>query len=235
MTVPAAYAVLERIAPPRPSLAERRAYWRCARRRVPPSWSIAKRAFDVIASALLLIVLAPLGAAIAVAVKLASPGPALFSQTRIGKDGRPFRFFKFRTMIDGAHLLHERALRFNECDGPALKIANDPRMHGLGPLLRRASLDELPQLWNVLRGDMSLVGPRPALPSEVDGYEPHYLVRQSVMPGLTGLWQVSGRANVPFRRWMAMDVWYARNWNPLIDLWLLLRTVPAVVRRDGAW
>jgi lipopolysaccharide/colanic/teichoic acid biosynthesis glycosyltransferase len=235
MTVPAAYALLEQISPPRPSLAQRRAYWRRARRRVPNSWSIAKRVFDIVASALMLVILAPLCAIIAVAIKLASPGPALFSQTRIGKDGRPFRFFKFRTMVDGAHLLHERALRFNECDGPALKIANDPRMHGLGPLLRRTSLDELPQLWNVLRGDMSLVGPRPALPSEVEGYEPHYLVRQSVMPGLTGLWQVSGRANVPFRRWMAMDVWYARNWNPLVDIWLLLRTVPAVVRRDGAW
>lgn len=235
MTVPASVALLERPASRGPSLAQRRAFWRRARRTVPRTWIVAKRVFDICASALLLVALSPLMAIIAIAVKIASPGPAFFSQTRIGKDGRPFRFFKFRTMIDGAHLLHERVLRFNECDGPALKIANDPRMHALGPLLRRASLDELPQLWNVLRGEMSLVGPRPALPAEVDGYEPHYLVRQSVTPGLTGLWQVSGRANVPFRRWMAMDVWYARNWNPLIDLWLLVRTVPAVVRRDGAW
>ncbi len=219
----------------RPSAAARRAYWRAARRRTPRWWHAYKRAVDVVVSALALVALAPLMAVIALAVKAASPGPALFSQTRVGKDGRPFRFFKFRTMIDGAHLMHERVLRFNECDGPALKIANDPRMHGLGPLLRRTSLDELPQLWNVLRGDMSLVGPRPALPSEVDDYEPHYLQRQTVMPGLTGLWQVSGRANVRFRRWMAMDVWYARHWDPLIDLWLLARTLPAVVRRDGAW
>lgn len=235
MSVPASVALLERLAPPTPSISQRREYWRRTRRQTPRSWSVMKRALDVVASAALLVVFAPLMALIAIAVKTASPGPALFSQQRVGKDGKPFRFYKFRTMVDGAHLLHDRALRFNECDGPALKIANDPRMHGLGPLLRRTSLDELPQLWNVLRGDMSLVGPRPALPAEVEGYEPHYLVRQSVMPGLTGLWQVSGRANVPFRRWMAMDVWYARNWSPLVDVWLLFRTLPAVVRRDGAW
>ena len=235
MTVPASLALLEQLAPARPPLAQRRAYWRRSRRDVPAWWLVAKRAVDVVASSILLVVFAPLMAVVAIAVKAASPGPALFSQMRVGKDGRLFRFYKFRTMVDGAHLLHERVLRFNECDGPALKIANDPRMHGLGPLLRQTSLDELPQLWNVLRGDMSLVGPRPALPKEVEGYEPHYLVRQSVMPGLTGLWQVSGRANVPFRRWMAMDVWYARNWDPLVDLWLLFRTLPAVVRRDGAW
>ena len=235
MSVPASVALLEQLEPSRPSPAQRRAYWRSARRVTPRSWLIAKRAVDVVASAMLLVLFAPLMALIAIAVKTASRGPALFSQLRVGKDGRLFRFYKFRTMVDGAHLLHERVLRFNECDGPALKIANDPRMHGLGPLLRQSSLDELPQLWNVLLGDMSLVGPRPALPAEVDGYEPHYLVRQSVTPGLTGLWQVSGRANVPFRRWMAMDVWYARHWNPLVDLWLLFRTLPAVVRRDGAW
>jgi lipopolysaccharide/colanic/teichoic acid biosynthesis glycosyltransferase len=194
-----------------------------------------KRVLDVVASALLLIVLAPLMAAIACAVKLSSPGPVIFSQMRVGKGGRLFRFYKFRTMIDGAHLLHGDVFRLNECDGPALKIANDPRMHGIGPFLRRASLDELPQLWNVLRGDMSLVGPRPALPEEVEGYEPHYVQRQTVTPGLTGLWQVSGRANVPFRRWMAMDVWYVRNWTPLLDVWLLIRTIPAVLGCAGAW
>lgn len=235
MSVPVSLALLEKPSPSLPSLAERRAYWRRAKRMIPRSWSLAKRMLDIVASAILLVAFAPLMAIIAIAVRIASPGPALFSQLRVGRDGRLFRFHKFRTMIDGAHLLHERVLRFNECDGPALKIANDPRMHVLGPLLRQTSFDELPQLWNVLRGDMSLVGPRPALPAEVDGYEPHYLVRQSVTPGLTGLWQVSGRANVPFRRWMAMDVWYARNWTPLVDVWLLLRTLPAVVRRDGAW
>jgi lipopolysaccharide/colanic/teichoic acid biosynthesis glycosyltransferase len=194
-----------------------------------------KRWFDVVASAVLLVLLSPLMAGVALTVLMTSPGPVLFSQLRVGKNGRPFRLYKFRTMIDGAHLLHHHVEHLNECDGPALKIANDPRLHGVGPFLRRTSMDELPQLWNVLRGDMSLVGPRPALPDEVNGYEPHYLRRQTVMPGLTGLWQVSGRANVPFRRWMAMDVWYACHWNPMIDAWLLVRTVPAVLRRDGAW
>jgi lipopolysaccharide/colanic/teichoic acid biosynthesis glycosyltransferase len=143
--------------------------------------------------------------------------------------------FKFRTMIDGAHLLHEEVRHLNQCDGPALKIPRDPRLNAIGAFLRRSSLDELPQLWNVLRGEMSLVGPRPALLDEVRRYELPYHERLSVRPGLTGLWQVSGRANVPFRRWMAMDVWYVRNWSPLVDLALIARTLPAVLRRDGAW
>jgi lipopolysaccharide/colanic/teichoic acid biosynthesis glycosyltransferase len=217
------------------SAGDRRARWACTQRIVPAWWSFGKRAFDVVLSFVLLVALAPLMLAIAAAVRLTSPGPALFSQTRVGKAGRHFRLYKFRTMIDGAHLLHGHVAHLNECDGPALKIPRDPRLHGLGPFLRRASLDELPQLWNVLRGDMSLVGPRPALPNEVEDYEPHYFQRLTVMPGLTGLWQVSGRANVPFRRWMAMDVWYARNWNPVVDLLLLARTLPAVMGRDGAW
>ena len=205
------------------------------RRVVPHWWILWKRLLDVCVSAVLLIALAPLYAIIGVAVKLTSSGPVLFTQTRVGKNGSLFRFYKFRTMVDGAHLLHECVAHLNECDGPALKIANDPRLHGLGPFLRRASLDELPQLWNVLRGDMTLVGPRPALPNEVSDYAPPYLERLDVTPGLTGLWQVSGRANVPFRRWMAMDVWYVRNWTPLIDLALLARTIPAVIFREGAW
>jgi lipopolysaccharide/colanic/teichoic acid biosynthesis glycosyltransferase len=189
----------------------------------------------VLISAVLLVVLAPVLAVIALAVKMTSPGSVLFSQLRVGIGGKTFRFYKFRTMVDGAHLLHECVAHLNECDGPALKIANDPRLHGLGPFLRRTSLDELPQLWNVLRGEMSLVGPRPALPNEVANYAPPYYERFDVMPGLTGLWQVSGRATVPFRRWMAMDIWYVRNWTPLVDLWLLARTIPAVLFREGAW
>jgi lipopolysaccharide/colanic/teichoic acid biosynthesis glycosyltransferase len=204
-------------------------------RQIPATWSIFKRVSDVAISTFLLVALAPVLAAIAVAVKLSSPGRVVFSQMRVGKNGRTFRFYKFRTMVDGAHLLHDRVAHLNECDGPALKIANDPRLHGLGPFLRRTSLDELPQLWNVLRGEMSLVGPRPALPNEVANYALPYFERFEVMPGLTGLWQVSGRATVPFRRWMAMDVWYVRNWSPLVDLWLLARTVPAVLFREGAW
>jgi lipopolysaccharide/colanic/teichoic acid biosynthesis glycosyltransferase len=196
---------------------------------------VMKRAFDIGVSAILLVMLSPVFAVIALAVKLTSPGRVIFSQMRVGKDGKTFRFYKFRTMVDGAHLLHDHVAHLNECDGPALKIANDPRLHGLGPFLRRASLDELPQLWNVLRGEMSLVGPRPALPNEVANYAAPYYERFDVLPGLTGLWQVSGRATVPFRRWMAMDIWYVRNWTPFVDLWLLARTVPAVLFREGAW
>jgi len=212
-----------------------RTHWLAAARPVPPAWQLFKRSFDVVCSAALLVLLAPMFAIIAIGIKLSSPGPVLFSQTRVGKGGREFRFYKFRTMVDGAHLLHEHVLHLNELDGPALKIADDPRVHDFGTILRRTSLDELPQLWNVLRGDMSLVGPRPALPREVLDYQPHYLQRLTVMPGITGLWQVSGRANVPFRRWMAMDVWYARHWTPLLDLWIVVRTVPAVIRGEGAW
>ncbi|HXW77447.1 MAG TPA: sugar transferase [Candidatus Eremiobacteraceae bacterium] len=202
---------------------------------VPRAWHIWKRAFDLVAGAILLVALSPLLLVLALAVRLSSPGPVLFSQMRVGRNGRLFRMFKFRTMIDGAHLLHDRVAHLNECDGPALKIACDPRLHALGRFFRRASLDELPQLWNVVCGEMSLVGPRPALPKEVERYERGFFERQAVLPGITGLWQVSGRANVPFRRWMAMDRWYVRHWSPIIDFWILARTLPAVLRRDGAW
>lgn len=202
---------------------------------VPWTWHAWKRAADTAASLALLVLLSPLMFAVALAVRLSSPGPVLFSQIRVGKDGKRFRMFKFRTMVDGAHLLHEDVRHLNQCDGPALKISCDPRLHAFGAFLRRSSIDELPQLWNVLRGEMSLVGPRPALPDEVQRYERPYRERLNVTPGLTGLWQVSGRANVPFRRWMAMDVWYVRHWSPLVDLALIARTVPAVLRRDGAW
>ena len=212
----------------------RREYWLTARRAVPRSWYALKRFGDLVVSAVLLAALAPLFVLVAIAIRLTSLGPAFFSQLRVGKDGKAFRLYKFRTMVDGAHLLHDHVRHLNEIDGPALKISNDPRLHGLGAFLRRTSLDELPQLWNVLRGDMSMVGPRPALPAEVQHYEPHYLQRLTVMPGVSGLWQVSGRARVPFRRWMAMDIWYARNWSPFVDAAIVVRTLPAVFRGDGA-
>ncbi len=212
----------------------------CRRRRmtarpVPWTWKVAKRTVDVVLGALLLLAATPLCLLVIIVIMLVSPGPALFVQDRVGKGGKHFRLYKFRTMVDGAHLLHHDVAHLNEADGPALKISNDPRLHVIGAFLRRSSMDELPQLWNVVRGDMSLVGPRPALPCEVARYIPHYYQRLTVHPGMTGLWQVSGRANVPFRRWMAMDVWYAEHWSPLVDLWILLRTIGAVVRREGAW
>jgi lipopolysaccharide/colanic/teichoic acid biosynthesis glycosyltransferase len=210
-------------------------YWRAARRDVPPAWSALKRSIDAVGAVAVLIATAPLFALIALAVKIASPGAVFFSQERVGKDGRTFRLYKFRTMHDGAHLLHEHVAHLNEVDGPAFKVARDPRVHSLGRFLRRSSLDELPQLWNVLRGEMALVGPRPALPDEVKGYAPHYQQRLTVRPGMTGLWQVSGRTSVPFRRWMAMDIWYVNHWSPLLDLRILLETIPAVLRREGAF
>jgi lipopolysaccharide/colanic/teichoic acid biosynthesis glycosyltransferase len=209
--------------------------WCRAKRGSPRSWRLAKRAIDLIAGSIVLALATPVCLAIAAAIKAVSPGPVFFVQQRVGEDGRRFNLYKFRTMVDGAHLLHARVAHLNMCDGPALKIANDPRLHPLGSFLRQSSLDELPQLWNVLRGEMSLVGPRPALPSEVERYEPHYYQRLTVPPGMTGLWQVSGRTNVQFRRWMAMDVWYARHWSPVVDLWILAKTIPAVLRREGAW
>jgi lipopolysaccharide/colanic/teichoic acid biosynthesis glycosyltransferase len=213
----------------------RTVFWRESARATPTRSLRLKRLIDVGVSVALLVVGAPLFALIAAAIKLVSPGPAFFSQRRVGKNGRVFQLFKFRTMIDGAHRLHDHVAHLNELDGPMLKIANDPRLHPLGAFLRRSSLDELPQLWNVVRGDMSLVGPRPALPAEVERYQPHYHQRLTVLPGMTGLWQVSGRSSVPFRRWMAMDVWYARHWTPSVDAWILFRTLPAVFRREGAW
>ncbi len=232
---PSEFVPTPRSAAYQPNGDARRARWLSAGRRVPLAWHIIKRASDIVLSAAMLVSLLPLFAVIALAIKLSSRGPVLFSQTRVGRTGREFRLYKFRTMVDGAHLLHDRAASLNERDGPALKIANDPRVHDVGSFLRRSSLDELPQLWNVLRGDMSMVGPRPGLPKEVDSYRPHYLQRLTVLPGITGLWQVSGRAHVSFRRWMAMDIWYVRHRSPLVDLWILARTVPAVIRGEGAW
>ena len=229
-------------AAPRPVLREapdlrplRAHFWRTCGRRVPAVWLVFKRVCDLVVGSVVALLALPLCAVVALAIKLASPGPVFFVQERIGRGGRPFRLYKFRTMVDGAHLLHRHVAHLNACDGPALKIPNDPRLHSLGAFLRRSSLDELPQLINVLRGEMSLVGPRPALAHEVESYLPHYHQRLSVLPGMTGLWQVSGRTNVQFRRWMAMDVWYARHWSPLVDGWILARTLPAVLRREGAW
>jgi len=186
-----------------------------------------------VTSAVLLVALAPLLAIVALAIKLASNGPVLFSQTRVGAGGREFRLYKFRTMVDGAHLLHEHVAHLNEIDGPVLKIVNDPRLHELGPFLRRTSIDELPQLWNVLRGEMSMVGPRPALPSEVVNYRPHYLQRLTVPPGLTGLLQVRGRTRVSFRPWIEIDIWYATHWSLLVDAVTVLRTLPVVIGVEG--
>ena len=203
-------------------------------RSVPRSWHAWKRATDLAIGTLAGMVALPVIAAAAVAIVAVSPGNPFFVQERVGKSGRSFKFFKLRTMYDGAHLEHERMRKHSEVPGPVLKIKQDPRLHLLGGFLRRTSIDELPQLWNVIKGEMSLVGPRPALPCEVEHYDPFALRRLSVQQGITCYWQANGRSNVTFDEWMALDNRYIDEWTPLEDLRILLKTIPAVVRGDGA-
>lgn len=180
-----------------------------------------------------LVVLLPLLALIALLIKLSSRGPVFFRQERCGLNGRKFILYKFRTMVLGAEKLKENLRAANEMDGPVFKIKNDPRLTGVGKLLRKTSLDELPQLINVVRGEMSLVGPRPPLPSEVKGYRHWQLRRLSMKPGLTCIWQVSGRNKICFEEWMRMDLEYIDRWSLLLDFKLLLKTVPAVILGTG--
>jgi lipopolysaccharide/colanic/teichoic acid biosynthesis glycosyltransferase len=168
-------------------------------------------------------------------IRLDSPGPALFRQQRVGKHGKLFTCYKFRTMVIDAEARKAELVALNEADGPLFKIRRDPRVTRVGRLLRRSSLDELPQLWNVLSGEMSLVGPRPALPEEVALYEPWHRRRLEVMPGLTGLWQVLGRSNTTFDEMVQLDIYYAENWSVNTDLRILLRTIPAVLSSNGAY
>ena len=196
---------------------------------------IFKRIFDILGAGLSLLVGAPLFALIALAIKLDSPGPIFFTQTRVGKYHRQFRIFKFRSMRQGAEEEQQRLQDLNEADGPLFKIRDDPRLTKVGAFLRRTSLDELPQLFNVLRGDMSLVGPRPPVPSEVASYQPWHLKRLSVPGGMTGLWQVSGRSELTFDEMVLLDIYYIEHWSPWLDLQILLRTIPKVLLAEGAY
>ena len=203
--------------------------------RRPRSALVVKRAIDIAGSIACLIVLAPLIAAVAALVKLTSRGPTIFQQERCGLGGRRFRFYKFRTMTTDAEVRKAQLAHLNEMSGPAFKIRRDPRVTRLGALLRKLSLDELPQLWNVLRGDMSLVGPRPPTPDEVERYTDRQAQRLGVMPGITGLWQVSGRNDIPdFERWIDLDLEYARTWSLWLDTRILLKTILVVVLARGA-
>lgn len=196
---------------------------------------LLKRFLDVLIAALLLVLLAPLLTLIAAIVRLSDGGPALFSQTRAGLHGRPFDMLKFRSMVVDAEARRLEVAHLNERDGPVFKAAHDPRITRLGGFLRRSSLDELPQLWNVLRGQMSLVGPRPPIPAEVEAYERWQLRRLSMKPGITCIWQVEGRSeSVDFDQWMRQDLDYIDNWSLGLDLMLLARTVPVVLRGRGA-
>lgn len=197
--------------------------------------SLRKRIFDCVVSLLLLILLSPVFLMVAVAIKLADPGPVFFRQSRAGLGGKPFAFYKFRTMRPDAEHLKQGLRARNEKDGPIFKMQSDPRVTALGRILRRCSIDELPQLWNVLRGEMSLVGPRPPTLDEVEQYEPWQRQRLSLTGGLTCIWQVNGRSEIGFQEWVRMDIRYARKRGPLFDLKLLARTVGAVLSRRGAF
>ncbi|MBV8723791.1 MAG: sugar transferase [Candidatus Eremiobacteraeota bacterium] len=205
-----------------------------AERNVPEAWWALKRTTDVVLGVLLLLVAAPVIGAAAVAIAFTTRGTPFFAQERVGMNGRRFKMFKLRTMVAGAHAMRSSVMHLNEVDGPVFKIRDDPRLHPLGRFLRRTSIDELPNLVNVVLGDMSLVGPRPALPSEVEHYDAFALRRQSVPQGITCLWQVNGRSGVSFEHWMELDNRYVDTWTPLGDLLIVAKTIPAVIRRNGA-
>ncbi len=194
-----------------------------------------KRVFDLALTVPAVILLIPVGLLVAIAIKLDSPGPIFYRQTRIGRDGAPFMFLKFRSMVQGAEAEQEKLRDLNEATGPLFKIREDPRRTRVGRLIRRTSLDELPQFINVLRGEMSLVGPRPALPNEVAQYQDWHRKRLEVQPGVTCLWQVSGRSDLTFDEGVMLDIYYAENWSLLLDLRILLRTVPQVLFGEGAY
>ncbi len=194
-----------------------------------------KRLLDIVTSSLAILVLLPFLPFIALAIKLSSPGPMLYRSLRLGKNGRPFVFYKFRSMVADAHATRNILLHLNEVDGPVFKLSNDPRVTRVGRFLRRTSIDELPQLINVLRGEMTLVGPRPPIPEEVEKYEPWQRRRLDVTPGITCLWQISGRSRLGFNEWMRLDLQYIQNRSFGLDMKIILRTIPAVLSRDGAY
>ncbi|MDZ7369670.1 MAG: sugar transferase [candidate division KSB1 bacterium] len=193
-----------------------------------------KRMLDIIISAAALIFFAPLMLLVALAIRLTSPGPVLFKQERVGLNGRKFTLYKFRSMVVNAEALKERLLPHNEMDGPVFKMKNDPRITPIGYFLRKTSIDELPQFINVLKGDMSIVGPRPPLAAEVERYEVWQRRRLSLKPGITCIWQVSGRNKISFEEWMRMDLEYIDNWSLTLDFKLMLKTLAAVITGYGA-
>jgi exopolysaccharide biosynthesis polyprenyl glycosylphosphotransferase len=199
-----------------------------------PYQQAVKRVLDVLVSGCVLLVLSPVLLLVALMIAVTSRGPCLFRQQRVGHHGRPFYMLKFRTMVVDAEARQASLLSRNEQSGPVFKIKDDPRITRLGRILRRYSIDELPQFINVLRGDMSIVGPRPPLPSEVAKYEAWQRRRLSVRPGITCVWQVSGRNNISFEEWMYLDMRYIDHWSLAEDLKLILKTVPVVVTGRGA-
>ena len=196
---------------------------------------LLKRGFDIFGAGMGLLVLSPFLLGVGFVIWATSPGPMIFKQKRVGKAGRLFDIYKFRTMYKDAEIRKKALMAYNENNGPAFKMKNDPRITPIGRLLRRYSIDELPQLFNVLKGDMSLVGPRPALVEETKKWHQTYFERLSVEQGLTCIWQISGRSDVSFEQWMAMDLDYVRNWNMGLDIKLVAKTVFVVFRGQGAY
>lgn len=194
-----------------------------------------KRSLDLAVSLVALVIVSPVMLITAIAIRLDSPGPILFRQTRVGKWGKHFPCYKFRSMyIDAEQRLHD-LMALNEADGPVFKMKNDPRVTRVGRLIRKLSIDELPQLFNVIKGEMSLVGPRPALPREVSQYEYDQIRRLHAVPGITGLQQVSGRSNVDFKRWIELDLQYIAEQSLWKDIEILIKTIPAVLASRGAY
>jgi exopolysaccharide biosynthesis polyprenyl glycosylphosphotransferase len=196
---------------------------------------LVKRVIDVVGAVILLVIFAPVMLGAGLLIRLTSPGPVLFTQDRYGYMKRLFRMYKFRTMVAGAESAQDELENQNEASGPVFKIRHDPRITRVGRVLRRTSIDELPQLWNVLRGEMSLVGPRPLPTRDVGRFaEPWLMRRFSMPPGLTCLWQISGRSDLGFDQWIKLDLEYIDSWSHALDLAILVRTVPAVLRGAGA-
>jgi exopolysaccharide biosynthesis polyprenyl glycosylphosphotransferase len=193
-----------------------------------------KRSFDVVIAGLVLVLTLPILAIAAVAIKLDSRGPVLFRQVRVGKDGELFEMFKLRTMVRDAEARRSELEELNESSGPLFKIRADPRITRVGRFLRKSSIDELPQLWNVIRGDMSVVGPRPALPSETEEWTPDLRERLRVLPGITGMWQVSGRSEADFELYRRLDLYYVDNWSLTHDVKIVLKTLFVVLAGRGA-
>ena len=196
---------------------------------------VLKRSFDVCLSAAGLLLLSPLFLILSVLIKIDNPGPVLYVSKRCGKKGRLFHFYKFRSMVKNADRMLRSLKVKNEKKGPIFKMADDPRITKVGRFMRRLSLDELPQLWNVFRGDMSLVGPRPPTPEETKEYKDWQLKRMEVKPGITCLWQVRGRSNLSFYKWVKLDIWYINNWSFWLDLKILWLTIPVVFKGKGAY
>jgi exopolysaccharide biosynthesis polyprenyl glycosylphosphotransferase len=196
---------------------------------------ILKRALDLCVSGLALLLCCPIFLILSALIKLDSPGPIWYISKRCGKKGRLFNFYKFRSMISNADTLLSSLKEKNEKKGPIFKIAEDPRVTKLGRIMRRLSLDELPQLWNVFKGDMSLVGPRPPTPEEVQQYKDWQLKRLQIKPGITCLWQIRGRSNLSFYKWVKLDLWYINNWTFGLDLKILWLTIPVVIKGRGAY